>query len=158
MITRVVTIFTMSPMSVIKLGASHMGVFNTSQFQKGWRYESIKLRLSHLYVCSPSFLSWTGNNILSLVNENMVMILEYLFCMNSLQRNDYVLCKIQRLLLKNASFCKYKIELTSVSHVIAQYLLPIRDEQKIKMYLMLFFFFVIFIYYIGNWGVKKIIK
>lgn len=71
MINSVVTMLTMSPMRVIKLGAIHMGVCVTNQFQKGCRYESAKLVLSHLYVWSVSFFSWTGNSILSLAKQNI---------------------------------------------------------------------------------------
>lgn len=55
-----------NPTSVIRFGASHSGVFETSQHHQGFNIGSNRLQLVIEYLCSVSRFSWLGTNSLFL--------------------------------------------------------------------------------------------
>lgn len=52
----------------MRFGASHSGVFETSQHHHGWSHASKILLLEHEYLCSLSFFNCAAFKILSLQN------------------------------------------------------------------------------------------
>lgn len=66
-----VKILTINPTNVIKLGASHIGVFETSQHHHGFNMGSNRLQLVIEYLCSVSRFSWAGTSSLFLY-ENIL--------------------------------------------------------------------------------------
>lgn len=64
----VVTMFTINPRIVIRLGANHNGTFDVNQFQQGCSNLSHMLLLLHEYLCSLNFRNCTSESSLCLYN------------------------------------------------------------------------------------------
>lgn len=62
---------TINPTNVIKFGANHIGVFDTSQHHQGFNIGSNRLQLVIEYLCSVNLFSCAGTNSLFLY-ENML--------------------------------------------------------------------------------------
>lgn len=63
---KVVIIFIISPTMVIRLGANHSGIFDTSQPHHGCNIGSSKLTFVQAYLCSDKRFNCCGDNSLFL--------------------------------------------------------------------------------------------
>lgn len=87
-----------NPTNVIKLGANHIGVFDTSQHHHGFNMGSNRLQLVIEYLCSVSRFSWAGTNSLFLYENilfNFTIITYFTRFLGVLQFFiDFIICFI----------------------------------------------------------------